>query len=499
MAELSFILIYFIYGLAFFSMGLQVAVEGGRSSDLRLRRALRPLAAFGLIHGAHEWFEMFQHITLAYGFDVSGPLVAGVRLSILAFSFISLAAFGGYLLLGEDQQRLALVIPLGLQMIWAFGILILRGFFSGADLMSSAEVWTRYSIAIPGSVLAAVGLVNQQREFRRTGLVQFGRDTLWAALAFLWYGLVGQVVTQRSPLPPSTFLNEVVFLQVLGFPIQLVRAISAFMASLFVIRFLRAFQVEIERQIISLQEARLEESRQREELRGQLFRQVVAAQEAERQRIARDLHDETGQALTAIGLGLRGLSTTIRHGNSDQAISTLRHLEALSANSLTELQRLIADLRPSHLDDLGLDAALRWYSNMVSERTGLDVHVQIAGDEKPVDSAVKIALFRVVQESLNNIIKHANASKVNIHLIYEPTRVHITVTDNGRGFDPQAVNKNQRRVSLGLIGMQERAALLGGTCSIHSQPGHGTVVEVAVPYSFDEKEANGENTPSVGG
>jgi len=247
--------------------------------------------------------------------------------------------------------------------------------------------------------------------------------------------------------------------------------------------------VEMDRQIETLQAARLQEAQEREARRGELFRQVVAAQEAERQRIARDLHDETGQALTAIGLGLRGLSTTIKHGDVELATNTLRQLESMSANSLTELQRLIADLRPSHIDDLGLPAALRWYAGEIQERTGMDVKVETNGPEQPMDVSIKIALFRIAQETLNNIIKHASAQQVNIQLSFEMEGIRLRVRDDGRGFNPQeAIHKRQGRVSLGLIGMQERANLLDGSFAISSVPGRGTQVEVRVPYNQKEPD-----------
>ncbi|MBI3161727.1 MAG: hypothetical protein HYZ23_04425 [Chloroflexi bacterium] len=290
----SLITIYFFYGLAFFSMGLLVAMEGGRSTDARLRIALRPLAGFGLVHAAHEWLSMFNamgHISAN-----AQILVSFVSLTLLAFSFLSLAAFGAYLVLGsESTWRVSLIIPLGLEAIWVFGLLSFKGEYARPDLLIIADVWTRYSIAIPAGLLAAAGLVVQQRAFRRAGLVKFGRDSLWASVAFGWYGLVGQLITQPSLLPPSTFLNTELFIDLFGFPIQLLRAVTAIFASVFVIRFLRAFQVQSDRKIAELQDARLHESQQREQLRAELFRKVVGAQESERQRIARDLHDETGQ------------------------------------------------------------------------------------------------------------------------------------------------------------------------------------------------------------
>jgi len=262
-------------------------------------------------------------------------------------------------------------------------------------------------------------------------------------------------------------------------------------AAVFVIRFLRAFQVETEQKINDLQAARLEEAHKREALKGELFRRIIDAQEAERQRIARDLHDETGQALTAIGMGLRGLSTALTYNrNRDQTIKTLRQLETLSADSLKELQRLIADLRPSHLDDLGLPAALRWYAGEIQERTGLVIEVEIEGDEIPTPSALKITIFRIVQEALNNITKYAQAKDVIIRLECQPKHVFVSVRDDGIGFDLDTVRTRQtRRPPLGLVGMQERAALVGGEVSIQSRPGQGTLIEARLPLESEESEA----------
>lgn len=494
---LTYIVVNFLYGLSFFSMGLLVALEGGRSSDTRLRKALRPLYGFGLVHGTHEFLKMFEEIAKQLG--RSYPQLVGLDLALLAFSFLSLAAFGSFLLSKtETAQRVSLIVPLALEGVWVIGLGIFRERYSPGEMLLVADAWTRYSLAIPASLLAAVGLVAQQRAFRRAGLVRFGRDSLWAAVAFAWYGLAGQLFAAPSPLPPSHILNSDLFLRLFGFPVQILRAVMAGAAALFVVRFLRAFQVETDRQIGDLKEARLRESQEREELRRELFRRVVGAQEAERQRIARDLHDETGQSLTAIGLGLRGLENTLTK-NPDRAAKTLRRLEAMTADSLSELQRIISDLRPSHLDDLGLPAAIRWYAGKVSERSGLKIRVDIFGEEKPISEPVKIATFRIVQEALNNTVKHAGATSVFIQLAYEPDSVHISARDDGSGFDLELTAMRQTsRPSLGLAGMRERASLLGGTASLQSGPGHGTLVEARIPYTH-ESEAQDDHPSASGG
>jgi signal transduction histidine kinase len=487
-----FILIYFFYGLAFFSMGLIIIQEVSRCSDKRLRTALWFLAGFGLLHGSHEWFEMFQAMRVIG--STSGLVRPAFQLGLLSFSFLTLASFGSMLLSQDDMNlRLTLLIPLTLAAIWSFGVLIMLSTYPLLQpLWDMLDVWTRYVLAIPGALLACAGLIVQQREFRRVEMAQFGRDTLWAAVAFAWYGLIGQLFTRPSALWPSSFLNNDLFMNIFGFPVQLLRAGAAIAAAIFVIRFLRSFEVETQTKIAELQEARLEEAKRRELIFGELLHRVVQAQESERQRVARELHDETGQSLTAIGLGLRGIATILRQ-DSDKAAQNLRQLEGMVAGSLNELQRLITDLRPSHLDDLGLPAALRWYCGNVQNRVPLTVNVITEGEIKDLPAEIKIALFRVAQEALTNVVKHAGAKTASVRLQYLPACVQLEVEDNGCGFDTRSWNQSQRP-SWGLLGMEERATLLGGNLSIESSPGQGTRVRVIIPLQIIEEVSHGDST-----
>ncbi len=492
----SIAIIFFFYGLAFFSMGLAITLELGNCSDVRMRTALRPLAVFGLLHGFHEWVEMFELLNLLSLGSVERLVLEMARLAMLAWSFLSLAAFGAYLLVRDESlQKYSLLVPVGLTSVWSFGLFILRNIYPYPVILDVSDVWTRYVLAIPAALIACIGLVVQQREFRRAGMAQFGRDSLWAAVAFFWYGFVGQTFTRYSSLPPSDVINQGLFIELFGFPVQLLRASAAVLASFFVIRFLRAFEVETQNQLEELRAAQLREAQRREALRGELLHRIVEAQEAERQRIARELHDETGQSLTALGLGLRGVATILRQ-DVDKAAYNLRQLEGLTARSLDELQRLIADLRPSHLDDLGLAATLRWYTTELSSHSELQIGLVFEGEMQPLPGGVKTTLFRIIQEAITNVIKHARASHIQVRLVYNERVVVAEVIDDGRGFDPKRLDGTSR--SFGLLGMRERASLLGGRLEIHSQPGHGTRVKVVIPYPETVEQIEDEHPDSVG-
>jgi signal transduction histidine kinase len=288
---------------------------------------------------------------------------------------------------------------------------------------------------------------------------------------------------------PSNFVNQNLFLELFGFPVQLLRAAAAAFAALFVIRFLRSFEVETQRQIDELQEAKLEESERREAMRGELLKRVVAAQEAERKRIGRELHDETGQALTAIGLGLRGVRSNLQK-DVERAEQNLHQLENLANHSLTELQRLISDLRPSHLDDLGLASALRWYAGEVETRVSLEVHIDIEGDVQVLPTEVNTGLFRVAQEALTNIVKHANALNAYVRLNFNPKCITLEVQDDGGGFDLGVTAMDSARPAWGLAGMRERANLLDGRFYVESEIGEGTLVGIMVPTDAEREGCN---------
>jgi signal transduction histidine kinase len=220
--------------------------------------------------------------------------------------------------------------------------------------------------------------------------------------------------------------------------------------------------------------------RQREALRSELLQHTTAAQEAERKRIARELHDETGQALTALAMGLRGAVKMIDRAPK-KAANHITELQEISTHALDELRHLITDLRPSHLDDLGLVAALRWYTEQLARRTNMAIEFRVIGNERRLSPETETSLFRIAQEGLTNAVRHAGATHTKLCLAFDETAVNLAIHDDGRGFDPGSVLRTGPGRAWGLIGIQERATLAGGNLLIDSEPGWGTVILVTVP------------------
>ena len=204
------------------------------------------------------------------------------------------------------------------------------------------------------------------------------------------------------------------------------------------------------------------------------LRRVVSGQELERQRLARELHDETGQALTSILLGLKGVEDA--QDDNDRRRSVLALREQVVA-TLHDVRRLAVELRPRALDDFGLMAALERLAETFGEQAHVDVHVQAMLGDARLAGEVETALYRIVQEALTNVVKHADARTVSVVLTRKEDRVVVVVEDDGRGFDPLA----KREDGLGLLGMKERIELVDGRLTVESGSGQGTTIAVEVP------------------
>jgi signal transduction histidine kinase len=478
------ITVYFFYGLSFFSMGLAVLLEVGRSSELDFARALRSLAWFGLIHGGHEWVEMFllihPHIESTFIYQYIGP----GRVVLLAASFLFLISFGARLIAGPSRARLSMQMIGAITGIWIIGLVWLFLAEPAALRLVSLDVYTRYSLAIPGAALTAWGLVLQRQKFLQAGMRGYGRDVLAAAIAFGLYGGIGQLFAARSDIFPSSFLNSDVFREWFGFPIQLFRSVMACIAAIGIIRSLRAFEEETRRRINALNSAQLAERQRTEELRAELLHRTVRAQELERQRIAQELHDELGQTLTALGMGLSAISSNA--AKPEKVGAQARQLQGVVQDGILGLQNLVSGLHPPQLDDFGLIPALRWYADEVKVRFGLAVAVSSRGKKADLPVDVRTVLFRVVQESLTNIIRHAKTDRAEVLVVFDEGEVRIRVEDSGCGFNVNEILNASNRSCWGLLGMMERASLISGECHFSSLPGVGTIVEIVVPLKERE-------------
>jgi PAS domain S-box-containing protein len=205
--------------------------------------------------------------------------------------------------------------------------------------------------------------------------------------------------------------------------------------------------------------------------------------EEERKSIARELHDQVGQALTALKLDLEWTRGQLDAGAPAEMRTRFAAMDALLDQTLDTTQRISATLRPAILDDLGLPAALRWQAAEFTQRTGVACQTRLPDADPSLAPATALALFRILQEALTNVARHAGAKNVRIGLTLEGSSAILTIADDGRGIAPDVLS---RRTSLGLMGMRERALAFGGTLELSGEPGNGTTVTVCVPVGSPE-------------
>lgn len=221
-----------------------------------------------------------------------------------------------------------------------------------------------------------------------------------------------------------------------------------------------------------------------------LAKSVWHVQEEERRRLARELHDGIGQILTALANQLQRIHDDARVTENLGLGQRLADALEITRGALHDTRELSRLLRPTLLDDLGLEAALNWLGRTLSERAGIRIEVHSTLGERRLAADVETLVFRITQEALTNVMRHSAASEVQILLACGGGILKLQVRDDGRGFDPETVVAAQSG-HFGLVGMRERAARLGATLTIDGQPGRGTTVEVKVPLPAPARGAHG--------
>jgi signal transduction histidine kinase len=232
-------------------------------------------------------------------------------------------------------------------------------------------------------------------------------------------------------------------------------------------------------EIRSRKEAEIALQRQRELLR-ELSARLSEVEENERKRLAAELHDLVGQNLTALGINLNIISDMMPADLSQPVHTRMQDSMVIVNDTIESIRDVITDLRPSTLDDFGLTATIQWYGELFFQRTGIAITMQMVELSTRLPAHTENAVFRIFQESLTNIQKHAQASEVRVSLEEEKLKVRLLIRDNGIGFDAANMDKTPERKGWGLVMMTERAMEASGSFSITSQPGQGTQIAVEV-------------------
>ena len=482
--QLDLVVVYFIYGLAFFGMGMAMALEYGRLSPLVETRLLLPLAFFGLLHGVHEWLEIV--ILHAQTMSMLLPTyMLWARLVILTLSFSFLLVYGLRILQSPRISFKAdMLVGIGILLIYIIALnLIKKSPWESIFIWGqNADILARYLLAVPGSILTGLALFRQANQSANVDHPKLSNSLLWAASGFALYGLT-QLLVSPAKFFPANMINYENFFSLTGVPIQVVRATLAIVIMISLMRATQINEKERQKQLSEMQKERLNALQQvqdemvnREKMRQELLKHIVIAQEEERTRISRELHDETAQTLSAFGLTLAALGQKI---DQPILINLIDKLQALSSQMSRGIYRMVHDLRPAQLDDLGLVPAIQHLTSEGQRFSGLRVNLNVDGERMRMDPLIETVLFRVAQEALTNVNRHAQCKDVDVHIVFKQHQVMLRVCDGGIGFDFNRQKEN--RNGWGLAGMEERTVSVGGKFILKSSPNDGTMIEVTIP------------------
>jgi len=220
---------------------------------------------------------------------------------------------------------------------------------------------------------------------------------------------------------------------------------------------------------------------------------IIKAQEEERQRVARDIHDGPAQLLSNVVLKTE-ICERLVDVDLDKTREELRNLKKIVRESLQDVRKIIYNLRPMSLDDLGLIPTLQRYVLTLQEETGIAVLFQTKGSQPELKSVIALTVFRIVQEAMNNVVKHAKANNISIHIEFQNAELKLFIIDDGQGFDTEKLKLHNEDISsgFGLVSMRERVELLDGDMVISSEPGRGTRLNISIPFTQDEEVTDGK-------
>jgi signal transduction histidine kinase len=493
--ETNRIIVLSVYGQVFFVMGLAIALQGRQRSQLPLARPLAWLAGFGLLHGLMEWGYLF--IPIQAGF-LPQPIIEGLlvlQLLMKPMSFALLFQFGVELMLstrgpddpprilGQPWLRLVPALAVGL---WAVATIALSSTIAAGHVtdpgpwlpadellpalaeigapLAVGDVSARAMLGLPAALLAAVGLRRATRLLGPIASPPITRALGAAAIAFVVYAVVAGLVPLPAPFPPASVLNGRVVLEALGVPIEVFRSITGLAIALAVIRSLELFEKETDR---ALADAR----------RRELLLQ-------ERERIGRDLHDGIIQSIYAAGLHLEHAANEAQ-ATPDQTRDRIGTVMAELNRITGDIRSTIFDLRSGGLESRDAEAIVLAVADELQAHTLVKLEIATDGLYRPrLQPEQAEQLRHLVSEAFSNVLRHAHASTVAVHMTCSQRRFTLEIRDDGVGFDPEApAARGRRGRAQGLANIHRRAELLDASLEVQSAPGRGTRLSLTMPVA----------------
>lgn len=456
--DLNHDVIYFAYGLVFFILGLAIALQSRSYSRLDLARSLKWLAAFGFAHGFNEWGDLFIPIQANYLDPKTIEIMHYFHLLLLSSSFAFLFEFGIALLNPLGRARWLHALPAGLLAGWIFFV-----YFPLASMIPDFGTWhntanalARYFIGLPGALVAAYGL--RQHTYRRIvplNVPHIVRMLRVAGVMLFLYALLGGLLPPAIPFFPGNKVNASILQAVLAAPAPVFRSIVGLGLAIAIIRALEVFDVETGRIIESMEQ-----------------QQILIA---ERNRLARELHDGAIQKVYTAGLLVES-AQKIASSTDDLLGRRLEKAENVLNDAIRDLRRNLSELRVSSASDpfpLALQKLAQdpRFLSMIDVSLETDLPASLTVTQLQEDH-----ILAIINEALSNVVRHARADKAKITARSIKGRLYLTIKDNGVGM-PANVESGY-----GLRNMRDRARLLGGSLEIDNVNGRGTQVVLDIPW-----------------
>lgn len=456
--EINSVLVWFVYGLVFFILGLAITLRSRTHSRLELARHLSWLAAFGFLHGLNEWGDLFIPIQATYLSAATINLLYFVQSLILAASFAVLFQFGAELL--HDRWPALKVLPTLIFLAWLTWFLISHAQLHGDMLAHKDDVaiWARYLIGFPGGLLSSIGLSHQvQRQIKPLQLKRIETPFLVASFTLAAYAVTGGLIVPPADFFPANWLNNDAVVAALGINPPVIRSIIGLTLALSVIRALEVFQIEIDRLIEQMQ----------------VERELIY----ERDRIGRELHDGAIQTIYTAGLLVESASRKLESGS--QLAQPLDRAGKAINEAITDLRTFIGGLRPPQSpQSLRMALAERAADSHLASLVEIDWRLELPEDLSFQPARIPHVLG-ILNEALSNAIRHAGARHVHVQAKRSDNLLELVIEDDGRGFD-----KHTDARGFGLRNMHDRARLLDGTLQVESKPGLGTKIVLSTPWEL---------------
>jgi len=471
--QINWIILYFVYGQVFFVTGLVTALQSWRRSELELARSLHWLAAFGIIHGFNEWGYIFIPLQAVY---LPEPLVTAsyiLHLLVLGTSFFCLFQFG-IRLSRPVLSRWTRLLPGVVFILWVgtFHLLGVLRIFPFQEVLSLSDIFSRYGMALPGSILACLGFLRQARQVETMDMPRIAHFLRGAAYTFAGYAIAGGLMVPAGPFPPASWLNYSTIIATTGIPVPVFRSICGLVMVYTITRSLEIFEAEVERRIEAVE------------------RQRLLAED--RGRIGRELHDGIIQSIYATGLALEDTYHLVQEDPS----RARKRIQSVMAS----LDRIIGDIRDYIFElhtveqSLELENELQALIRDIQVDTLLEAEFRVEGRRCCILSAdAAIQVTQIAREALSNVVQHAQARHVVLGLRYRGDHLQLVVSDDGVGLKESPQNMNGRN-GRGMTNLRERARLMGGRCEFVCPPEGGLTVTATVPCAFEppvQEESSG--------